>query len=108
MRSFALTSMLALLSMAAVAGAPPTAPQEQASALAVPEPEQSTLITGAVVVTHCNLIIGLVLIDAEGKPHPVQLEGRSRQDVQLILNAVPAAGVVGVRVQCGSKDGTPL
>lgn len=104
MRLFVFASLLAFLALSAVAGTP-TAPQEQASELAMPE--QSSFVTSAVVITHCNLVVGLVLVDNEGLTHPVHLEGRSRQDVQLILDSVPAANVVAVQVQCDGKAALP-
>lgn len=83
-----------------------TAPQEQASALAVPE--QEARVVSAVLVTHCNRALALVFADEHGGLHWTDIEGRSVAEVMTILGAVPADKVKQIQVPCGSKDGFVL
>lgn len=87
-----------------------TAPQEQASNLAVPQPGQASLVSVMTVIL-CNNVIWLGGIDAEGVMHPVNLDGAGREQVMKVMQLVPADHVIGVNVGCptdASKDTTVL
>lgn len=87
-----------------------TAPQAQASNLAVPvpgEPDPSSVIA----VVLCNKIVGLAVVDTEGTVHPMNLEGFSGADVMKIMQQVPAGRVTSFNTGCPgnpSKDTTVL
>jgi hypothetical protein len=87
-----------------------TAPQEQASSLAVPqtaEPAASSVLA----VVLCNDIVGMVVVDAIGGLHPVPLTGMTKQSADAVLHLVPADRAISINVGCpsdGSKDTTVL
>lgn len=87
------------------AAQPRTAPQEQASALAVPE--VITTMEGAVAVATCNKLIAVVLVDGLGRLHPVEdIDRKSPLDVQLILAPV-ARNSIRVNVPCNAAAEAP-
>ncbi len=84
-----------------------TAPQEQASALAVPDtsPALKTVIT----VVQCNTVIGVLGIDENGEVHPGHFT--SKADVQAIQQSVAADHNLALNVGCpgnSAKDVTVL
>jgi len=87
-----------------------TAPQEQASALAVPAPSAAKP-SSIMAIIYCNKISGLAVIDTEGTIHPVSIEGLSKSDVLKIMQTVPADRVKAANMGCPndvSKDTTVL
>lgn len=87
-----------------------TAPQEQASALAVPQPVGSAPAS-ALAVLFCNSMVGLVIIDDTGTVHPVPLKGMTKESVARLLALVPSEKVIGLNLGCPSspsKDTTVL
>jgi hypothetical protein len=87
-----------------------TAPQEQASNLAVPSvaaPDASSVMA----VVLCNKIVGLAVVDVEGTVHAMNLEGLNGADVMKIMQQVPAGRVTSFNAGCPgnpSKDTTVL
>lgn len=105
---FVTALLLVALSIVALSwGAPPTdlphsvehirpayvLPQQQASALAVPDPKTAPP-TGVVVVTNCHSIVGIVVSDSEGSLHPMNLEGLSNPQVSKLIDKIPQKLVV--------------
>lgn len=87
-----------------------TAPQEQASALAVPQPAAAAPAS-VLVVVFCNAVVGLVVIDDTGTVHPVPLKGITKETVNGVLALVPAEKVIAMNIGCPankSKDTTVL
>lgn len=87
-----------------------TAPQEQASNLAVPQPAEAAP-SSVMAVIYCNKISGLAVIDTEGTIHPVSLEGMKPADVLKIMQSVPADRVKAANMGCPgnpAKDTTVL
>lgn len=70
-----------------------TPEQSQASALAVPPPAQSPPAS-IVVVTVCNQIVGMVVADAEGNLHPLDIEGLGDGRLKSIIAKIPQRIVV--------------
>lgn len=70
-----------------------TAPQEQASELAVPSP-QAAPPASLVVVTRCNQIVGIVAADTEGNLHPLSLEGLGDGKLKSIISRIAQRVVV--------------
>lgn len=77
-----------------------TAPQEQASELAVPTEARPALKT-VVTVIQCNTVIGVLGIDETGEVHAGHFT--SKADVQAIQKAVPADHNIGLNVGCPGK-----
>lgn len=75
-----------------------TAPQEQASALAVPA--QSELKT-VVAIVQCNTVIGLLAVDETGEVHPARFT--SKAEVEAIQAAVPSDHNFSLNVGCPGK-----
>lgn len=89
---------------------PLTAPQEQASNLAVPQPAEASP-SSVMAVVYCNKLSALAVIDSEGTIHPVNLEGLKSGDVMKIMQLVPADRVKSANMGCSadpSKDTTVL
>lgn len=87
-----------------------TAPQEQASELAVPQTPEAAP-SSIMAIVYCNKISGLAVIDKEGTIHLVGLEGLSKSDVIKIMQSVPADRVKAANLGCPgnpSKDTTVL
>lgn len=87
-----------------------TAPQEQASNLAVP-PVKAAEPSSVMAIVYCNKISGLAVIDTEGTIHPIVLEGLKSADVIKIMESVPADRVKSANMGCPSdpsKDTTVL
>ena len=103
--------VVTLVISVAKAGTPNyTAPQEQASALAVPQPAAPTPAS-VLVVVFCNSVVGLVVIDDTGTVHPVPLKGMTKESVNSVLALVPSEKVIAMNVGCPaspSKDVTVL
>lgn len=76
-----------------------TAPQAQASALAVPSPEPAQP-SSVISVVQCNKLVALAVVDVESKIHPVNLEGLSGGDAMKIMQTVPADRVIAINVGC--------
>lgn len=86
-----------------------TAPQEQASNLAVPQPGPAPASELAVV--YCNQMVGLVVIDDTGAVHPVSLKGATKESITAVLALVPSSKVVAMNLGCPgdpSKNSTVL
>lgn len=83
-----------------------TAPQEQASALAVPEVVST--MTGAIAFVTCNKMFALYLIDSLGEIHTVPMEGMTDLKLKVLLSTLNADKVHALILPCGVKDGTPL
>lgn len=87
-----------------------TAPQEQASALAVPQPV-TPVPASVLAVVFCNSVVGLVVIDDTGTVHPVPLKGITKENVNSVLALVPSEKVIAMNLGCPgnrSKDTTVL
>jgi hypothetical protein len=69
------------------------APQEQASALAIPSQTMSPPVS-IVVVTVCNQIVGVVASDSDGNVHPLNIEGLSDARLKLIIARISQRLVV--------------
>lgn len=74
--------------------------QAQASALAVPGEQAELPYAGAIVITQCKGVIGLVMIKHDGAQQPVELNGLTPRDVTTLLQQAPATGVAQFEVSC--------
>lgn len=84
-----------------------TTPQEQASALAVPDqrPQPKTVVA----VVLCNTVAGLLVVDDSGEVHPSRFT--SKEDVKRLQATVPADHNFALNLGCpgnASKDTTVL
>lgn len=98
--------LVALFVGGVVKGADGVAPQELASATAVPEVVST--MTGAVTVIMCKNMVALYLIDSLGGIHWVPMEGMTDQKIKILLSTLDADAVHAITIPCGIKDGTPL
>lgn len=109
MKRLTLIAALVGLGLLEIASAQ-TAPQEQASNLAVP-PVKAADPSSVMAIVFCNKISGLAVIDTEGTIHPITLEGLKSADVIKIMQSVPADRVKSANMGCPgnpSKDTTVL
>lgn len=74
--------------------------QAQASNLAVPGQEAELPFAGAIVITQCKSVIGLVMIKHDGAQQPVELKGLTPRDVTTLLQQAPSEGVAQFDVHC--------
>lgn len=82
-----------------------TAPQEQASNLAVPEVTTKPVPRSIVLIATCGRLVGVFVVDSYGDVHPVDLARVSKQQLQLdILKLVPADKVLQATVPCVSGE----
>lgn len=73
------------------------APQEQASALAIPAAGPTP--QSVVVVTVCNQIVGMVAADSEGAIHALNIEGLGDAKLKSIIAQFPRRLVVDAGCQ---------
>lgn len=84
-----------------------TAPQEQASNLAVPD--QQTQPKTVVAIILCNTVTGLLVVDDSGEVHPTRFT--SKEEVKKLQALVPADHNFALNLGCPgnpSKDTTVL
>lgn len=80
-----------------------TAPQEQASALAVPQPASEPDPMNVVVIVLCNNVVGLFVTDTSGEVHMYPF--KDKDDVSNIQRFVDGAHNKSINLGC---PGTPM
>lgn len=84
-----------------------TAPQEQASNLAVPDQQSQPKTVVAIIL--CNTVTGLLIVDDSGEVHPTRFT--SKEEVKKLQALVPADHNFALNLGCPgnvSKDTTVL
>ena len=94
--------LLVIFGSALAFGIPPTAPQGQASVLAVP-PQAAPVPASVILVVLCNNVIGIIVTDDRGTNHGIPMKGIDKQKADRITQSVPADHVLEVDVGCPGK-----